>query len=80
MVKKKTEEFKIDSKKIMDRITDLVNEGNVRRITIKSKNGKVVTTFPLTIGIVGVAIAPLLAAVGTIAALVGECTISVERD
>ena len=64
----------------MDKITDLINEGNVRRITIKNKDGKVITTFPLTIGIVGAAIAPLLAIGGTMAALVGECTISVERD
>ncbi len=77
---KRTEEFKVDTEKISEKIKELINEGNVRRITVKSKNGNVITTFPLTIGILGVAIAPVAAAVAAIAALVGECTIAVERN
>ena len=77
---KKTEEFKIDAEHLSEKITDLINEGTVRKITVKSKTGNVLMSFPLTIGIIGVALAPILAAVGTLAALVGECTISIERD
>lgn len=50
------------------------------KITIKDKNGKELVVFPLTLGVVGAVIAPVLAAVGAIAALIGECTISVERE
>jgi hypothetical protein len=63
---------------IIDTIKDLVHEGNVRRISIK-QDGHTVAEFPLTIGVVGAALAPALAAVGAIAALVTECTIEVER-
>ncbi len=52
----------------------------MRRITIANKEGKELLTFPLTIGVVGALFAPILAAVGAVAALVGECTISVERE
>ena len=55
-------------------------EGNARKITVKSKEGKSIVELPLTIGVVGAALAPLLAAVGAIAALVTECTIVVERE
>lgn len=77
---KQSEEFKIDAEHLSEKITDLINEGTVRKITIKNKSGNTLMSFPLTIGIIGVALAPILAAVGTLAALVSECTISVERD
>ena len=57
----------------------LIAEGNVRRISVKNKEGKTIVELPLTIGVVGAALAPLLAAVGAMAALVTECTIVVER-
>ena len=50
------------------------------KITIKDKTGKELMSFPLTVGVIGAAVAPILAAVGAIAALIGECTISVERE
>ena len=77
---KRTEEFKVNTEQIAEKIKELINEGNIRRITVKSKTGKVITTFPLTIGIIGVAAVPAVAAIGALAALVGECTISVERE
>ena len=52
---------------------------NVRKITIKNKNGKAIMMFPLTIGVVGTVLVPVLAAVGAIAALIGECSITIER-
>lgn len=74
------ETFKVNGETLLKKVKELIAEGNVRRITIKDKNGKELIVFPLTIGVVGAVIAPVLAAVGAIAALIGECTISVERD
>ena len=66
--------------RIMEKIKELIKEGNVRRIIIKDKEGKSLAEFPLTLGVVGAVIAPILAAIGAIAALVTECSITVERD
>ena len=75
----KNESFKVDGENLLKKVKDLIKEGNVRKITIKDKEGKNVIVFPLSIGVVGAVIAPVLAAVGAIAALVSECTITVER-
>ena len=74
------EEFKVNGEDLLKKVKELIKEGNVRSISIKDKNSKTLVTFPLTIGVVGVVLAPMLAAVGAIAALVTECTISIERD
>lgn len=74
------EEFTVNGEDLLKRVKQLVAEGNVRSITIKDKHGKVLVQLPLTLGVVGVLLAPALAAVGAIAALVTECTISVERE
>jgi hypothetical protein len=63
---------------LIDTITKLVHEGNVRKITIE-QDGQTIAEFPLTFGVVGAIMAPALAAIGAIAALVTECTIEVER-
>lgn len=76
---KKEETYKLKGEELLSKVKELIKEGNVRKITITDKNGKTLADFPLTIGVVGVVIAPVLAAVGAIAALVGECTISVEK-
>ncbi len=78
--KTKTEEFKVSGSDLMSKIRELIKEGNIRRISVKDKDGKIVAEFPLTIGVVGVALAAPLAALGAIAALVTECTISVEKE
>lgn len=77
--KKTHEEFKIKGDDLLVKIKQLIAEGNVRRIIIKDKEEKTLIELPLTIGVVGIALAPILAAVGAIAALVTECTIIVER-
>lgn len=77
--KAKSETFEIKGDQLVARFKKLVAEGNVRRITIKDKGGKTLVVFPLTVGVVGAMLAPVLAAVGAIAALVAECTITVER-
>jgi len=80
MVKIKSESFKVDGENLLKKVKELIKEGNVRKIIIKDKGDKVIVEFPLTLGVVGAVIAPVLAAVGAIAALIGECTISVERE
>ena len=57
----------------------IVHEGNVRRIVIK-QDGRTVAEFPMTVGVVGAVVAPVLAAVGALAAVLTECTIEVERS
>jgi hypothetical protein len=78
--KKKKETFKINGEELVKKVKELIEEGNVRKITITDKNGKELASFPLTFGVVGTVIAPVLAAVGALAALIGECTIAVERE
>jgi hypothetical protein len=76
---KKQEEFKVNGEELLAKVKQLIAEGNVRRIIIRTKEGRNVIELPLTIGVVGAVIAPMLAAVGAIAALVTECSILVER-
>lgn len=80
MTKTTKESFTINGENLLKKVKELIKEGNVRKITIHDKTGKELMTFPLTIGVVGAVFAPVLAAVGALAALVGECTIAVERE
>lgn len=73
------EEFKVSGDQLIAKVKQLIKEGNVRRIIIKDKEGKVLVELPVTIGLVGAVFAPVLAAVGAIAALVTECSIVVIR-
>ena len=74
------EDIKVAGEQAVETVKKLVKEGNVRRITVKNSAGETVLSIPLTIGVVGVAIAPMLAALGAVASLMTECTLSVERD
>jgi hypothetical protein len=78
--KTRREEFKVSGEQLLKKVKELLREGNIRKITIKDKKGKELVSFPLTFGVVGTVIAPVLAAVGAIAALIGECTIAIERE
>jgi len=80
MNKPRQEEFKVNGEELLKKVKQLINEGNIRRITIKNKDGKSILEIPLTVGVVGAVLAPPLAAVGAVAALVTECTIAVERE
>ena len=80
MTKTTHEEFKVNGEDLIRKVKELINEGNVRRIIIKNKDGKQLIELPLTIGVVGAVLAPVLAAVGAVAALVTECAIVVERE
>ena len=70
---------KVQGGELVDRVRQLVHEGNVRRIVIK-QGDRGIAEFPLTAGVVGVVFAPVLAAVGAIAALVTDCSIAVQRE
>jgi hypothetical protein len=77
--KTRTEEFQIDGDRLVARIKELLHEGNLRRITIKDEGGQTLIEIPLTIGVVGALLLPVLAAIGAIAALVTRCTIVLEK-
>jgi len=73
------ESIKTESENVVDRLKQLIHEGNVRRVVIQHQ-GKTVAEFPLTAGVVGAVLAPVLAAIGAIVALLKDCTIQVERE
>ena len=75
----RTEEFRVNGEDLIARIKNILNEGHIRRVIIKDKEGKVVFEIPLTLGVVGALIAPQLAAIGAIAALLTEATVVVEK-
>lgn len=79
----RTEEFRVDGDQVIAKVKELVNEGNVRRLILKTDDGKTLIEVPLTFGVIGVGLgvllAPVLAAIGAIAALVTRLNIVVER-
>ena len=74
-----TEEFRVEGEKIVAKIKELIHEGNIRKVIIKDKDGKILMEIPVTVGVVGALIAPQLAAIGAIAALLTEATVVVEK-
>ena len=72
-------EFKVKGEELLAKIRELIHQGNVTRIIIKNEEGKVYLEIPVNVGIVGALLAPVLAAVGALAALVANFTIEVVR-
>lgn len=72
------EEFDVSGSELLEKVKELLHEGNIRRIVIK-QSGRTVMELPLTIAAVGVVLAPVLAAIGAFAALASNCSIVVER-
>jgi hypothetical protein len=72
------ETIRAENKQLLDRLRQLIHEGNVRRIIIK-QGDRTVAEFPLTAGVVGAVVAPILAAIGALIALLNDCTIELER-
>jgi hypothetical protein len=77
--KVKTEEFQVNGDELIAKIKELVHEGNIRRVIIKNEAGRTLIDIPLTLGVVGALLAPQLAAIGAIAALIVKGTIVVEK-
>ena len=73
------ESFRVAADQLVDAVKKLLHEGNVRRIIIKQGN-RSVAEFPLTVGVIGAVLAPVLAAVGALAAVLTDCSVEVERD
>ena len=74
------ESFAAHGENLLKKIKELIAEGNVRKVSIHDKTGKELMSFPLTLGVVGAVFMPILAAVGAMAALIGDCSITVERE
>jgi hypothetical protein len=74
-----TETFRIDGGKVLDAVKDLLHQGNIRRIILKNEEGKTLIEIPLTLGLVGAALLPILAAVGALAAVATRMVIVVEK-
>ncbi|MHB8808353.1 MAG: DUF4342 domain-containing protein [Anaerolineaceae bacterium] len=75
-----TEEFRVNGEEILTKVKELIREGNIRNIIIKNDDGKTLINVPLTVGVVGTVIAPQLAAIGAIAALLTHGTIVIEKE
>ena len=75
----KEETFKATGETLVRKVKQLIKAGNIRKITIKNKNGDSILVIPLTWVVVGAAIAPVIAAVGAVAAMIGECSITVQK-
>ena len=74
-----TEEMQISTEHLVEKVKELVREGNVRRIVVK-KDDKILLNIPLTLAAVGIVAAPMLAALSTLAALFTSCTLEIEKD
>jgi hypothetical protein len=72
------ESFKADGETVIEKLKALIHEGNVRRVVIQH-DGRTIAEFPLTVGVVGAVLAPIVAAIGALVALLKDCTIQVER-
>lgn len=77
--KTRFEEFRVNGGELLNKVKEIIHQGNVRRIILKDENGKTFMEIPLTVGVVGAIVAPILAAVGAIAALASNLTIVVEK-
>jgi hypothetical protein len=73
------EEFKVKGEELFEKVKQLIQEGNVRRLIIKDQEGKTYLEIPVTLGLIGAILAPLLAAVGAVAAMVADLRIEVVR-
>ncbi|MBU1095693.1 MAG: hypothetical protein CVV23_13910 [Ignavibacteriae bacterium HGW-Ignavibacteriae-2] len=72
-------EFKVSGKDLLNKIEELIKEGNIRRIIIKDSDGKTFLEIPLTIGVIGVLAAPVVTAIGALAGAVAKFTIEIVK-
>jgi hypothetical protein len=76
----RTQEFTVNGDEVVAKVKELIHEGNIRRIIIKNEDGRTMLEVPMTLGLIGAALLPVLAAVGAAAAIATRCTLVVERD
>ena len=76
---RRTEDFRVNGSEVIQKVNELIHEGKIRRIILKNEEGKTLIEIPLTLGLVGAAFMPVLAAVGALAALVVRMTIVIEK-
>jgi len=76
----RSQEFTISGDEVVAKFKELIHEGNIRRVIIKNEDGRTMLEVPLTLGLVGAALLPVLAAIGAAAAIATRCTIVVERE
>ena len=74
------EEHTVSGDRVLEKVRELLRQGNVRRLIIRNEEGRTIVEIPLTVGVVGTLVAPVWAAIGAIAALVANCSIVVERE
>ena len=74
------EEFRVKGEELVEKVKQLIHEGNVRRLIIKDEDGKIYLEIPVTFGLIGAIFAPMLAAVGAVAAMVANLKVEVVRD
>lgn len=74
------EQYQLSGEDAISQIKQIVHEGNVRRVRIRNAEGHTIVEFPLTVGVVGAALAPMWAALGAAVALATDCTIEVEKE
>lgn len=79
MDEKQKSQFEVKGEELLAKIKEIIKEGNVRKIIIKDNKGNTYLEIPVTIGVVGLILAPVLAAIGALAALAANFTIEVER-
>lgn len=77
--KKQKEEFKVEGKRVVSKVKELIKEGNVRKIIVKDNKGKTIMSMPVNVGVLGAIFLPPLVVLGALAAMVTSCTITVER-
>ena len=76
---KKTETFSVTGEEVISKIKELLHEGNIRRIILKDEKGVTLIEIPLTVGVIGVVLLPVWAAIGAIAAMAAKLTLIIER-
>jgi hypothetical protein len=77
---RRSQEFTLDGDQVVAKVKELLHEGTIRRIIIKNEEGRTMLEVPLTIGLIGAALLPVLAAIGAAAAIATRCTLVVERE
>jgi hypothetical protein len=73
------ESFKVSADELLSRLKEIIKEGNARKVIIKNEKEETIMEFPLTIGAIGIVLAPLFAAVGAIAAFATDCIVVIEK-